>query len=188
MARRAGRTATGISPAGIVNRGFTLIELVVVTLLLGIILFVAAPRVREIIAGDPLEIAGRRLAALGGELRAEAVREGKVYHLALDLEDGRFFTFPRDSSPEELSRKREKAWSLGEGVRLVEVDPIRKDKIFTGEAIIRFFPNGYAEPAIIYLERGEERASIFIHPVLPVVKVWRRHRSREEVLTGEDGG
>lgn len=187
MARREGRAATGISRTGTVNKGFTLIELVVVTLLVGIILFVAAPRVREIIAGDPLETAGRRLAALGGELRAQAVREGVIHHLALDLEERRFFAFRRDTPPEALSRKRENAWPLGEGVRLLQVDSIRKERIFAGEAVISFFPNGFAQPAIIYLERMGERATIFINPVLPGVKVWRRYLSREEVLAGGDG-
>lgn len=162
------------------NRGYTLIELLVVLLLLGTILFMAAPRLRDIIAGDPLDLAARRLSALGRELRSQAVRDQLDYHLSLDLDQQRFFAYREDTGPEGLAIKREKALSLGEGVRFAKVDAFLSEQIFFGEAIIRFSKEGYAQPALIYLESGSGKMTLLINPILPAIKIWDGHAGRVE--------
>ncbi len=153
------------------NRGYTIIELLVVVLLLGTILFMAAPRLRDIVAGDQLGLAVRKLTYLAGELRAQAVRDQMNYHLSLNLDQQRFFAYREDLNPEELLKKRDEARLLGEGVRFVKVDAFRGEQIFFGEAIINFYKEGYAQPAIIYLELGPRKMTIFINPILPTIRV-----------------
>lgn len=163
------------------NRGYTLLELLLVILLLGIVLFTATPRLRDIIAGDPLSLAVRRLSGLCSELRAQAVSDQRDYYLALDLDEQRFFAYREDLDPEGRSKKREKAWSLGAGVRFAKVDAFSGEQRFFGEVTIRFSREGYAQPALIYLETGPGRTTLFINPLLPAMKVWDRYVDRAEL-------
>ena len=57
------------------DRGYTLIELSVVVLLIGMMLLIAVPQVRDTLLSDDLDAAARKLVGVAGELRNDAVRE-----------------------------------------------------------------------------------------------------------------
>ncbi len=65
--------------------GFTLIELSVVLLILGILLSLAVPRLVSL-SEARLDRAARRLATLMAYLRDEASLRGRIYRLSLDLD------------------------------------------------------------------------------------------------------
>ncbi|HDZ90866.1 MAG TPA: prepilin-type N-terminal cleavage/methylation domain-containing protein, partial [Deltaproteobacteria bacterium] len=57
------------------KRGYTLIELIVVVLLIGLVLTLTAPRLRDSLLSDDLKSAARRLIGITNDLRNEAIRE-----------------------------------------------------------------------------------------------------------------
>lgn len=169
-------------PVGKRTEGYTLLELLVVIVLLGIVLFSSTPRLRELLAGDDLSLSARRLGELCGELRARAVRDQSDYLLYLDLNDHRYVPYRADSSPEERAKEKEKARSLKGGVELTGVDVFGEEGIFFGDAEIRFAKEGYAQPAIIYLKSKDQEKTLFINPFLPEVKVWDGHMNWKEIM------
>src|SRR4030042_2874753 len=87
-ANRAARERTRISTVGKVterDRGYTLIELSVVVLLIGMMLLFAVPRIRDTLLNDDLVAATRRFIGAAPELRGESGRGQTDYILQIDL-------------------------------------------------------------------------------------------------------
>jgi len=72
-------------PAGKNNRGFTLIELVLVLLLLGVSLAIVVPNIEKGLNDREVRISALALAAVGRDLRSRALFEGVPQELALNL-------------------------------------------------------------------------------------------------------
>ncbi|HET6489034.1 MAG TPA: prepilin-type N-terminal cleavage/methylation domain-containing protein, partial [Syntrophales bacterium] len=68
------------------TKGYTLIEISVVIVLVGVILLMAIPRVRDTITNDRMRSAARHLSGAARELKANAVREQVDHYLHLDLD------------------------------------------------------------------------------------------------------
>lgn len=81
MARTPTRTSTRAT-----SEGFTLVELTLVVLIVGILMSMALPRL-TILAGERLDSGARRLATLIRYLHDEAALRGTVYRLTLDLDE-----------------------------------------------------------------------------------------------------
>lgn len=81
MARTPTRTSTRAT-----SDGFTLVELTLVVLIVGILMSMALPRL-TILAGERLDSGARRLATLIRYLHDEAALRGTVYRLTLDLDE-----------------------------------------------------------------------------------------------------
>jgi len=67
------------------RNGYTLVELALVVFLLGLMLTLAVPRVRENLLSDGLKSTERRLIGAIRQLRADAVREQVDYVLGFGL-------------------------------------------------------------------------------------------------------
>ena len=68
------------------RNGYTLIEISVVIVLIGVIFLMAIPRVQDTVTGDRMRSAVRNLSGTARELKANAVREQVDYFLHLDLD------------------------------------------------------------------------------------------------------
>ncbi|MDP2904880.1 MAG: prepilin-type N-terminal cleavage/methylation domain-containing protein [Candidatus Omnitrophota bacterium] len=66
--------------------GFTLIELLLVVVLVGVLVGVAAPRLRSVAAGYELENFAKDVYYLGMYLQSSAVAERKIYCLSIDID------------------------------------------------------------------------------------------------------
>jgi general secretion pathway protein H len=102
-------------PIARAQRGFTLIEIIVVIAIVGLIMGLGIKGFRSLARSD-LRAASTRLAGTMRFLFDRASTTGKVHRLVLDLENGRYwaeasddkFFIPRDSeSPEALARREE---------------------------------------------------------------------------------
>jgi prepilin-type N-terminal cleavage/methylation domain-containing protein len=163
---------TRISTAGkVTNRGFTLIELSVVVLLVGILLLIAVPRVSDTLLNDDLKVATRRLIGAARELRNESVREWTDIILHIDLNQTALWSATADATDEKRAELRKKAGRLPEGLRIVDVRQVKVAKKTEGEAVIRCFRGGYVTPTVIRLAKGDRTFSLVFHPFLQTVSV-----------------
>jgi len=94
------------------NRGFTLLELVVVMGLLGLMLVVTVPRFRQVLATNELKASIRKIVGLVGEVRDRAIRNHKDYRLHIDIGANRFWVVGDGASAEDVILAREKGFQL----------------------------------------------------------------------------
>jgi prepilin-type N-terminal cleavage/methylation domain-containing protein len=164
---------TRISTVGkVTNRGYTLIELSVVVLLVGILLVITVPRVRDTLLNDDLKVTTRRFVGAARELRNESVRERTDSILHIDLNQSAFWSYTADTTAEKREELRKKAVRLPEGIRIADIRQVNAAKKTEGEAFIRFFKGGYITPTIIRLAKGDQTLTLVFHPFLQAVGVY----------------
>jgi prepilin-type N-terminal cleavage/methylation domain-containing protein len=157
------------------NRGYTLIELSVVVLLIGVMLLIAVPRVWDTLLNDDLKAVTRRLINSAHELRYESVREQTDYILHIDLTHQAFWSYPADTTAEKHAEFRKGAFSLPEGIRIVDVRQADEVRRTEGEAHIRFFRQGYAVPTVVHLAKDDRAFTLIFNPFLQTVTVYEKY-------------
>ena len=153
------------------NHGFTFFEIAVVILLIGLMITLASPRIRNAILTDNLKITTRRLVGLVKGLRNDAVREQKEYVVHFELDSNRYWTESSSMSEEERARAREKARQLPDDVKVLDIWFKGRGKKMRGEASIRFTKKGYVRQSVIHLGSEDGRVfTIILNPFM--AKVW----------------
>jgi len=176
------KTRTRISTVGSLNNGgYTLIELVVVTVLIGIVLYLGLPALRDTLLDDSLKSASRQLVGTIRELRSEAVREQVDYVLLFDLNHNNYWTYTADMTPEKRDDRRRYAKPFPEGVRVEDIRLAGQEKQTEGEGAITFYKKGYVQPALIHLAWDERRLTVVLEPFLSTVKIHEGYVDYEEV-------
>ena len=84
-------------------RGFTLIELVVVMVLIGVTMAFALPRLSNFVFSDPLKQTTRKLTLLITQTSRLAVRTSRPYFLEYDSQTRRFKVLPVEKKEEVLA-------------------------------------------------------------------------------------
>jgi prepilin-type N-terminal cleavage/methylation domain-containing protein len=159
----------------VTDRGYTLIELSVVVLLIGMMLLIAIPRVRDTLLNDDLKATARQLVGASRELRNEAVREQVDTILQLDLNEPGFWTYSADTTAEKRSEIRKGAIRFPEGVRISGVRHPGEVRKTEGEASVRFFRKGYTEPTVLHLAKEDRTFTLVFNPFLPAVTVYEKY-------------
>ncbi len=157
------------------KNGYTLVELAVVVFLLGLMLTLAVPKIRENLISDSLKSTERHLIGAVRELRANAVREQVDYLLYLDLDNPSFWTFSADMTPEKRDQMKKNAYHFPEGVKIVDVSQLGLEKKSNGEIAIKFYKQGPVQPTVIHLVKGERNATIVLAPFLRTIRVYDKY-------------
>jgi general secretion pathway protein H len=153
-------------------KGFTLIEVMVVLIFIGIVLTLTIPRVQTGIVSDDLKASTRKMIGLIRGLKEEAVREHKTCFLHFDLETDRYWTDSAVMNEEERARAVEKAFALPAGVHVLDVWFRDKGKQMIGRTAIRFSKKGYIQPSVIHLGSEDDRVfTLELSPFLGKVKI-----------------
>jgi general secretion pathway protein H len=139
------------------KRGYTLIELIVVIVMIGVILTFTAPRLRDALLNDPLKAIARKMVGMIQNLRNEAVRKQQTYTLHLDLNSNRFWIDTTTMTEDEQAIFREQASTFPTHVRIRDVWIKDEGKISEGEARIWFTPMGYTQMSAIHLRSQDGR-------------------------------
>jgi prepilin-type N-terminal cleavage/methylation domain-containing protein len=176
MNRRLPRPAEQDGQATNSEKGYTLIELVVVVALLGLFLGLAIPRFRNALVTDDLKATTRKMVGLVREVRNEAIREQKVYLIHLDLESNRLWIEYAGMGEEEIALAQEQAVVFPRGVRLLDVWRRGRGKKADGEVTLHFGKKGYVEQTLIHLGADDGREfTLKLSPFLGTVKIYDKY-------------
>ncbi|MBW1691928.1 MAG: prepilin-type N-terminal cleavage/methylation domain-containing protein [Deltaproteobacteria bacterium] len=158
------------------RRGYTLIELTVVIVLIGMMLAIAIPRIRYSLLTDNLKSVTRRMIGIVKEIRNDAVREQKAYFLYLDLASNKVWVESQGMGQEERAMTRQRAFTFPEDVRIMDVWREEHGKQVDGEVVIRFTKKGYVEHTAIHLGAEDGREfTLILSPFLGTIKGYDRY-------------
>lgn len=147
--------------------GFTLIELAVVVVILGVMISLIAPRLGEIGEAN-LKRSARHLTGMIRFLHEESQAKKTVFRLMFDIQEGRYWTEAlMPTSDKTVEYKRVQSAVAGEGS--LSGQTTFRD-ILAGshpeEPYILFTPDGWVEHAIIHLRDGSDRDfSLVVKPL-----------------------
>lgn len=160
--------------AGVYNEcGFTLIELAMVLLVLGIVSAIAMPRVGGMLDRQRMR---RTINVVRGTVRyvqARAALTKRVYRLTFDLDKQTMsacYLSAEGCKPEQNHELR--AYTFPAAARLLDVVRPDGEKTVEGEVVTHFHPTGLAEPSTLHLANfADERTTLMITPLGGRVKV-----------------
>lgn len=155
------------------SRGFTLLELIIVLVLIGLLLVVSIPALRDRMFDDPLRSAGRKLIGYIDGVRDKAVREQQPYVLFIDLDENRLWHLREsDLNTGEAVVPEKGVLQLSAGVELTDVWMKATGTIAIGIPELWVSRQGYLDQAVFHLESGgEETLSLRVLPFIPTVEV-----------------
>ncbi|MEA3417202.1 MAG: prepilin-type N-terminal cleavage/methylation domain-containing protein [Thermodesulfobacteriota bacterium] len=157
------------------SKGFTLIELSVVVFLIGLMLLIAVPKVRDTMLNDGLETTVNHLSGTARELRSDAVRNQVDYILHLDIDNGLIWTHSADMTPEAKDEIKKRAFKLPGEVKITDIRLSEKEKITDGEALIRFSKKDYMHPAVVHLAQKDQCFTLVFEPFLSSVRTYDKY-------------
>ncbi len=158
------------------EKGYTLIELAVVVVLISLFLALSIPRFQYAMVTDDLKTTTRKIIGLVNGLRNEAIREQKSYVFHLDLEGNRLWIESDGMGEEERALAREGAFKFPQGVRILDIWRRGKGKKVDGEAVIRFSKKGYVQQTVIHLGSEDGREfTLELSPFLGTIKIYNKY-------------
>ena len=86
----AGRTTIVTLPAGKGDDGFTLLELILVLLLIGVSMMIVLPNIQKGLEDREVRLSALRLAATARDLRSRALSDGQAKQLEINLADNNY--------------------------------------------------------------------------------------------------
>jgi len=155
------------------DRGFTLLELIIVLVLMGLLMTVSVPALRNTFLGDPLRSAGRTLIGYIGGVREKAVSERQAYVLYIDLDRNRLWHLPeKDAGSGEAEVPEKGILEMAEDVEIRDIWSKAGGTVSRGVAEIWVSRQGYLDRTVIHLEDGDgEALSLRMLPFLPDIEV-----------------
>jgi len=171
---REERERTRMSTAGISNRsrvgytrigelsGFTLIEMTMVIFLMGIMLSLTLPRLRDVALSDNLKNTVRTMNSTVKEIRYQAIKDNHEYLLKYDFGSKTFWSDSTYLTEEKRIASRENSISLPSDIRVIDISFKDGEKETSGEVSIRFTREGYISPSVIHLGSDDGRRFTYI--------------------------
>jgi prepilin-type N-terminal cleavage/methylation domain-containing protein len=151
--------------------GYTLIELIVVLVLLGLMFGLVVPKFRQAVLSDSLDTTSLRIIGLVEDLRERAISHQVSYVLHLDIRKKELWSFASNASAEEQETARERAYQLPVDVIIEDIWSWSGGKLYD-EATIQFSSKGYIEQSMIHLQSDDGRQlSLELTPFLGSIKI-----------------
>ena len=164
--------------------GFTLFEVLVVVTLLTLVLGFTLPRFHALLQPDSTDKLSRWIMIKTRDLRQRAMADQLTYVLHISPEEGRLWITEAhpdltvDGDPNEAVETPAEidAIQVPDEVTIEDVLFPLKDPVVAGKTKIRFFPQGYADRAIIrFVTHQDQQVSFLIETFLMDVIRYSRH-------------
>ncbi|WP_028583032.1 prepilin-type N-terminal cleavage/methylation domain-containing protein [Desulfogranum mediterraneum] len=167
------------------SRGFTLLELLLVMVLLAVTTSLALPRLSSFTLGSPLQRSARKLTLLISQSAQVAVRTSQAHQLRYEPLERTFTLVPLDSSRRESAEQQPSLprLQLPEEVAVKDFGRYYQGVQSVGILSLLFSAQGYLEPALIHLqdEEGEE-LTLELSPFLSRVYIHQGYLPLEKEL------
>ena len=162
------------------RQGFSLVELAVVLVLLGLIVSITLPRFSGITERERLRTAARRLAGMALEAYSESVTRVRPFFFCLDLENRQAWLSTVRPGREGEAGIASRKLTLPMGVNILDAEHPGQGVVKEGRLSFGFSPQGGNEPGTIHLADGDGRKmTLFIRPYLGRTEI-REGYLREE--------
>ena len=138
------------------NKGFSLIEVIVVLLITSLAIALVAPSLSRFSSTVELKAAAKKVSTILRYYRSEAINQGKVYQIFFDSDLNEVSVQPVVSSEEkEESEKKEevikKTYSLPKGIHIKDVE-VESTQYPSDLPTIEFYSNGGSNGGTITLD------------------------------------
>jgi len=145
------------------GKGFTLIELIIVLVVLSAVLVIAFPRMEAFFAGGYLRSTTRRLVGTIRYLHDRSVTTGKRLRLCYDLDENEYWIEEENEEGEfeELKTVLGKREALPEGITFLDIIT-PEGKMNSGQTFTLFFSKGYVTKSIIHLQNEKEEVQTLL--------------------------
>ncbi|MBN2297409.1 MAG: GspH/FimT family protein [Deltaproteobacteria bacterium] len=138
------------------NRGFTLLELIIILAIAGITLGYIGPRLYTGISSSPMDKAARDILTMLQIARSTAVTQHRPYYVRFDIDNASIGFYPKPESsgvvPEMVKQK-----ALPKGVVFKNIKSPYQSARQQGQMDILVTPEGVMEQGVIYLEGGFDK-------------------------------
>lgn len=160
------------------RRGFTLLELVLVMVLIGLTMAFAVPRLDLHLFTDPLKQSGRKLTQLILDTSQKASRTSRPYVLEYDPGVRRFSVF---SGQKEEDLSEPSVLQLPDGVSVQQIVSSVRGEQTTGKLRLEFSARGYLEPSLVYLRDSSGNVmTLKLSPFLSKVSILSEYVALDE--------
>jgi prepilin-type N-terminal cleavage/methylation domain-containing protein len=140
------------------SKGFTLIELTIVIVVLGVMLSLIIPRLGELGEAN-LKRSARHLTGMIRFLRDEAQARKTVYRLRFDIPEGRYWAEVMTLTTDQAVEFKRLQSEMGSDGRLAGQTTFRDVRVASHpeDRYIQFTPDGWVENADIHLRDGADK-------------------------------
>ncbi len=156
------------------ENGFTLIELIVVTFLIGIMLSISIPSLHNTIFTDPLKSTTRKIMGLVMGVRELAARSQQPYLLHISQVENRIW-YEKEAETEEdkaIDAVQKRTLALPESVKISGIWMGGDDDSSQGERVIWVSKQGYLQDTIIRVEDDDgNHLNVQFYPFLDAALV-----------------
>lgn len=154
--------------------GFTLIELVIVMVIAGVLLFFALPAFQDVhFFSDPKNALGKTIQLIDA-LKRKAVIDNRDYVMHVDIAAGIIWVSDDTMDPETIKIARENAIRFSGDTLVLDVEFPGAMPLASDDVQIRFRRQGYSDMALIHLQGEANDITLRIEPFLSRVELENR--------------
>lgn len=160
-------------PVAKCSRGFTLLELMIVMVIIAVMTSFAIPSLRTSLYSDQLKSTARRVIGLVSEASQEAIRKQAVHTLSFDLEQNRIWLTSKKTGKVDEEKENRQKLTVPGSVSIVDIESVSGGKRSQGTTEIRFSKQGYVDKTLIHLRADDGRdMTVMLSPFLAVTRVY----------------
>jgi hypothetical protein len=142
--------------------------------LIGIMLFIAAPQIHDMLYKDSAHTAMKYIVNKSRELRLDAVRENVDYVMHFDLDHSLLWYETSDMTAAKRDEMKKMSFKLPENVKILQVAIVGGGKKSQGDATVKFFRRGYTQPAMLYLSQNDRVFTLVFNPFSGTARIYDR--------------
>jgi len=154
------------------TKAFTLVELIVVMALIAVTASFAVPQIANFLFTDQLKVSVRKLVGLIHRTSQLAQQQQIPYLLTYQQRERVFTVRPEIIEENTAVERKENRLQLDDSVAVRDLWSWYGGRREADAFVIRFTKNGYVEPTIVHMHRGDgEDLSVILSPFLGKVQV-----------------